>query len=279
MIDIEANASRHRTCLVTTTYYPDLNDIRLGCAIDLCRLAAQHKFHVFIVDDSPDEMVRRQLQDASEVYVHVLPQEKAQYSGKGGALRQAIRTAIEWFYENNVAVDESVIVFTEPEKINIIEHVNEIVLPLLVGDADVVVPARNDNLFRETYPIEQYHSESYGNLYFNLLAKQLKGFQQRSTKSTPVDETKLDWLFGPFAFKTNLANSWLQYDGTSWDAQMIPYVRGVRMQGWKIISVPINYVHSLNMKQQEEGDPIWVAKRLHQLNLLFDLLGKNELTP
>jgi hypothetical protein len=33
------------------------------------------------------------------------------------------------------------------------------------------------------------------------------------------------------------------------------------------------------MKEQEEGDPIWVAKRLYQLNLLFDLLGKKELTP
>ena len=38
---------------------------------------------------------------------------------------------------------------------NLIEHVIEIVLPLLVGGgADVVVPARNDELFRETYPIE-----------------------------------------------------------------------------------------------------------------------------
>lgn len=270
---------RHRTCLVTTTCYPDTNDIRLLCAVDLCRLAAQHNFQIFIIDDSPDEMVRRQLRgdDASlGEYVHAIRQDKAQYSGKGGALRQAIRMAAEWFRENNIDADKSAIVFTEPEKTNIIEHVYEIVFPLLTGNTDVVVPARNDDLFRETYPIEQYHSESYGNFYFNLLANQCGSFEW-ATAEGPTK--KLDWLFGPFAFKMNLANSWLQYEGTAWDAQMVPYVRGVRMNGWRITSVPINYRHSRDMKQQEEGDPIWVAKRLHQLNLLFDLLGKRELAP
>lgn len=176
-----------------------------------------------------------------------------------------------------MSADECAIVFTEPEKINVIEHVHTIVLPLLVGTADVIVPARNDDLFRETYPIEQYHSESYGNLYFNLLAKRCTGFQKTADEEEGETTTNLDWLFGPFAFKASLANSWLKYDGTSWDAQMIPYVRGVRECGWKIKGVTINYIHSREMKLQEEGDPIWVAKRLYQLNLLFDLLGKNEL--
>ena len=275
---IENEEIHHQTSIITTTYYPDLNDIRFLCARDLCHLAAQHKFHVFIVDDSPNEMVRRQLQGASLQYVHVTQQDRAQYSGKGGALRQAIRMAIEWFGENIIDVDKAAIVFTEPEKINLIEHVNNIVLPLLVGSADVVVPARNGKLFRETYPLEQYHSESFGNLYFNLLAKQFRGFQQM-TDLGDTSTTNLDWLFGPFAFKASLAKSWLQYEGTSWDAQMIPYVRGVRKDGWRIMGVSIDYRHPVNMKQQEEGDRTWVAKRLYQLNLLFDLLGKNELAP
>lgn len=252
----------HRTCLVTTTYYPDTNDIRLICALDLRRLAAQHKFHIFIVDDSPDEVVRRRLRgdDASlGEYVHVIPQDRAQYSGKGGALRQAIRIATQWFRDKNIDPDKSAIVFTEPEKTNVIEHVYEIVFPLLTGNTDVVVPARNDDLFRETYPIEQYHSESYGNLYFNLLANQCGEFEWATAEGPTI---KLDWLFGPFAFKVYLANFWLRYEGTAWDAQMIPYVRGVRMNAWTIKSVPIIYQHSREMKQQEEGDPIWVAKRL-----------------
>lgn len=235
--------------------------------------AARHKIHVFIVDDSPDPIVHAKLLDVlSPGFVHVVTQDKAYYSGKGGALRQAVKAAMEWFRERNIGSDESAIVFTEPEKVDIVEHVRDIVMPLLIDEADIVVPARDEELFRETYPIEQYHSESYGNCYFNLLAKQFPGFR----KDGP---TKLDWLFGPFAFKTNLANSWLNYEGNSWDAQIVPYVRGIRMHDWRLTSVPVRFVHSREMKEQEEGDPIWVAKRLYQLNLLFDLLGKKELTP
>ena len=150
-------------------------------------------------------------------------------------------------------------------------HVRDIVKPILNGKADVVVPTRNDELFRQTYPIEKYHSESFGNMHFNLLSKQFEGFQMKGAM-------KLDWLFGPFAFKTELASSRLNYGGNSWDAQMIPYVWGVRHQNWRIMSVTVNFRHPKEMKEQEEGDPVWTTKRLTQLNLLFDLLGKKELS-
>mmetsp|Transcript_25356 Transcript_25356/g.54533 ORF Transcript_25356/g.54533 Transcript_25356/m.54533 type:complete len:154 (+) Transcript_25356:727-1188(+) len=151
-------------------------------------------------------------------------------------------------------------------------YMHQIAKPILDGATDVVVPTRNDELFRETYPIEQYHSESFGNLHFDLSAKQFKGFQSEGAK-------KLDWLFGPFAFKASLASSWLDYEGTSWDAQIIPYVRGVRKLNWRITSVNVNFRHPKEMKEQEEGYPAWTKKRLKQLNLLFDLLGDEELSP
>ena len=139
------------------------------------------------------------------------------------------------------------------------------------GKADVVVPTRNDDLFKATYPIEQYHSESFGNGHFNLLADKLDGFKGR--------RTKIDWLFGPFALHTCLASKWLNYEGTSWDAQMVPYIRAVRNDQSRIMSVTVNFKHPKEMKKQEEGNPIWTKKRLHQLNLLFDLLGDKELSP
>lgn len=204
------------------------------------------------------------------------------YSGKGGAFRQAIEEAQEWIEDcacndNNdreayrKQLQEAVICFTEPEKVDLMNHIHDIARPLLNDNADVVIPTRNDELFRQTYPMEQYHSESFGNMHFNLLAKQFEGFQNEGA-------TKLDWLFGPFAFKANLAGNWLGYGGNSWDAQMIPYVRGVRYNDWRIMSVTVNFRHPKEMKEQEEGDPIWTKKRLMQLNLLFDLLGEEELT-
>ena len=38
--------------------------------------------------------------------------------------------------------------FYEPEKVDLMDHVCDIVKPILNGKADVVVPTRNDELFR-----------------------------------------------------------------------------------------------------------------------------------
>jgi hypothetical protein len=122
----------------------------------------------------------------------------------------------------------------------------------------------------------------FGNMHFNILAKQFTGFQGGRKTTTGGDDkgqVQLDWLFGPFAFHTRLSDNWLNYTGTSWDAQMIPYVRGVKNHYWKITSVIVNFCHPKVMKEQEEGDPVFTSKRLGQLNLLFDLLGTNELSP
>jgi hypothetical protein len=164
-----------------------------------------------------------------------------------------------------------VICFTEPEKVDLMHHMASIAKPVLDGRVDVVVPRRSEDLFRRTYPLAQYHSESFGNLHFDLLAKEFEGFRAEGSQ-------QLDWLFGPFAFNAGLADGWLGYAGTSWDAQMIPYVRGVREQGWRIASVTVDFRHPAVMKEQEEGAAAWTTKRLTQLNLLFELLGGKELS-
>ncbi|KAL3770454.1 hypothetical protein ACHAW5_001208 [Stephanodiscus triporus] len=269
--------SRTRVVTVTVTYYPDIHDVRFQLALELCRLASRHKITLFIVDDSPDATVRENLQRGSE-YVHVFQQDRDQYAGKGGALRQAIKMAKSRLDEDNnfpheagASFVDTAICFTEPEKVDLMNHIHAIVGPILAGTADVTVPSRNDELFRETYPTEQYHSESFGNMHFDLLAKHFEGFRRDGAR-------KLDWLFGPFALHSRLAGSWLSYDGNSWDAQMVPYVRGVRTHNWRITSVPVNFRHPKEMKEQEEGDPVWTTKRLKQLNVLFDLLGAKELS-
>jgi hypothetical protein len=224
-------------------------------------LANEKQMHLIVVDDSPPEIHAKLWQEQGD-YVKMFRQDKEQFQGKGGALRQAIylaKTRLEPMGSS------CAICFTEPEKVDLMNHVNDIVQPLLVDAADVVVPFRNPKLFQDTYPIEQYHSESFANLHFDSLAKQHDGFKAVE---------RLDWLFGPFAFKVSLANQWLQYTGKSWDAQMIPYVRGIRSDMWRVQSVEVNFEHPSEMKEQEEGNPVWTNKRLHQLNILFDLLGK-----
>ncbi|KAL7531658.1 hypothetical protein ACHAXR_004161, partial [Thalassiosira sp. AJA248-18] len=164
-INIDANPF---VCVVTVTFYPDTSDVRFHLALELCKLATQHKIHLIIVDGSPNHpAVRDQFQNGSDGYVHVFQQDRERYSGKGGSLRQAILKATEWIQEENnnhsnaeSILNEAAICFTEPEKVDMMNHVHEIVKPIIKGRADVVVPTRNDEFFRQTYPIEQYHSES-----------------------------------------------------------------------------------------------------------------------
>jgi hypothetical protein len=267
-----------RVVLVTVTYYPNISDIRFQLALELCQLAASKEIQTVIVDDSPDHpAVRDALEKGGKGYVKVYQQDKAIYQGKGGALRQAIYNAREMLVEANENkssdnnCENTAICFAEPEKVDIVNHIHHIVRSILDGSTDIVVPKRNDKLFRETYPIEQFHSENFANLHFNSLAKRFEGFQTENA-------TQIDWLFGPFAFRSSLADNWLNYEGKSWDAQMIPYVRAVRNENRRISSVTIDFRHPKEMKQQEEGDPKWTNKRLQQLNILFDLLGVKELS-
>ena len=113
----------HRICVVTVTYYPDTSDIRFRLTLELCKLATRQKIHLIIVDGSPDPTVRYQFQAGADGYVHVIQQDKEQYSGKGGALRQAVLKATEWIRENNATdsghvLREAAICFTEPEKVD-----------------------------------------------------------------------------------------------------------------------------------------------------------------
>ena len=261
--------------LVTVTYYPNISDVRFPLALELCQLAATKEIQTVIVDDSPDHpAVRDALEKGGKGYIKVYQQDKAIYHGKGGALRQAIYTARELLADANKNYDKcekTAICFAEPEKVDIANHIHLIVKTILDGSTDIVVPKRSEELFRQTYPIEQFHSENFANLHFNSLAKHFKGFQAENA-------TQIDWLFGPFAFRTSLADTWLNYNGTSWDAQMIPYVRAVRNENRRISSVTIDFRHPKEMKEQEEGDPKWTNKRLQQLNVLFDLLGGKELS-
>ena len=274
--EIREEISR-KIVVVTTTYYPDNSDIRFNLAIDLCKLANTNNIHLIIVDDSPNhnQVATKFLQTGG--YIHVYQQDKEKFIGKGGALRQSIAMAVTLLRGNNNdrgdALNNAVICFTEPEKVDLLNHIHLIAKPILDGVTDVVIPKRNDELFKQTYPIEQYHSESFGNYHFNLLAKQLsaEGFRSEGANS-------IDWLFGPFALKASLSRSWLTYIGTSWDAQIVPYVRGVRDNNWRITSVTVDFKHPKVMKEQEEGSSAFTKKRLMQLNLLFDLLGDKELT-
>eukprot|EP00751_Fragilariopsis_kerguelensis_P001817 CAMPEP_0170822136 /NCGR_PEP_ID=MMETSP0733-20121128/43553_1 /TAXON_ID=186038 /ORGANISM="Fragilariopsis kerguelensis, Strain L26-C5" /LENGTH=394 /DNA_ID=CAMNT_0011184185 /DNA_START=1 /DNA_END=1186 /DNA_ORIENTATION=- len=250
--------------------------------------------------------IRNNLAMAGGGYVTVIPQ--TWKGKKGAALREGITKARELLSEynainndddtdheckhnNNNNTIEPIIGFQELEKVDMIQHWDSIARNFVstttsidppagsassiittstttAAVADIVVPRRNDTLFQEFYPQEQYHTEQFANLFLNSLAKEMRiGFP-----------TSLDWTHGPVAFKASLAPHWLDYKGELWDAQLVPIINAFFSQdhGAQILSYEVLYRHPKSMKQQEEGSLLFNEKRLYQLNFLSKTVVFNE---
>lgn len=85
------------------------------------------------------------------------------------------------------------IVTTEAEKISLIDAIPEIVSPLVSDEADIVIPQRKEEIFKETYPLFQYTSEKEANRRYN---QALRDQHLLSKK-----QSDFDFFFGPVAFQ------------------------------------------------------------------------------
>mmetsp|Transcript_16950 Transcript_16950/g.45637 ORF Transcript_16950/g.45637 Transcript_16950/m.45637 type:complete len:262 (+) Transcript_16950:83-868(+) len=230
--------------LVAPTFFKGVDEARFILTVKACQDAAARGLPMILVDAS-DDAIRATLAASG---AHVVQQ-----SGKGRkgvALREAIQLAITLH-----GASDPVIAFFEPEKAGIVAHVVAAAAHLRAQSLDVVVPCRDDALFRETYPIEQYHQERFANLLIDTLATK-RGFP-----------AGLDWTFGPVCFRAGLASHWTQYNGELWDAQVVPYVRAVLWHGARVGSYTVPYAHAEQMKREEENHFAWAKKRFDQLSL------------
>lgn len=263
-----------RFMVVVPTRYESTDDLRCALALECCREAVQHQIPLIIVDNSPDEKVRTAFREAgldeedsfsSTSYVTVIHWVQGR---KGAALREGIRHASEQLQKYNTADGSSgsggltFIAFQEPEKVDMIRNWKAVASHMTQAKLDICVPRRNNSTFQTTYPMEQYHSEMFANLHLNAISKQV-GFPDN-----------IDWTMGPIMLQTKWANIWQDFNGEMWDAQMIPMIRCHHEKGAAVGSYEVDFHHPAAMKQQEEGVPEWSEKRLVQLNLLFDIVGK-----
>ena len=80
---------------------------------------------------------------------------------------------------------------------------------------------------------------------------------------------------GPVLFRSTVAHYWLDYrEGETWDAQLVPIVDAYVQGRCTVMSYEIDYHHPIAMKEQEQGQSMWNEKRLHQINVLTQTVGK-----
>lgn len=186
------NFDPKKVALAIITFYPSWysgkrrsfkhNDkVRGDLAIETLTRAAKKGYNIIVVDGKSSRTFHKAISDITGLIIGKRRSIKA-----SPAKRQAIRRA------SHIAGVEA-IVMMEPEKTSLINQIPKIAEPILKEEADVVVPKRQDELFKKTYPDYQYESEVEGNRVYNE--------ELRSHELISVHEPDLDFFFGPRAFR------------------------------------------------------------------------------
>ena len=261
----------------TCTYYRSKHDLRFQQCLKTIERAQFYGQVLVIVDGSPNEEVHEILCKQSNVII----QKEEQSGGKGVQLRAAAEIASKL----PGVTDKTLLCWQEPEKTDMIQCWRHVRMQAQThdddddDDDDVIVPYREPYCFQTFYPIEQYHSETYGNFYLDCVMKDAlkedknarsprltdQGLEQEMSKSKHKIPC-IDWHFGPFCFRAKHIGLWTNYKtGYSYDAQLVPIVHAMR-KGLVVSSVMVPFQLDSNMKHQEEENFAFIEKRLNQLN-------------
>jgi len=235
----------------TATFYKSASDTRCQMCLRTIELLKSKAIPIVIVDDSPDATIRDLMRSKGANVV----QKQQTKEKKGAALREAASLAATIDGVN----EDTWLCWQEPEKFDLANHWVDAISDEGSKKADVLIPTRNDEIFKKTYPIEQYHSENFANMYLNAVANDY------CSKNQITFPTNLDWHFGPVAFRRRHLNLWVKYDGVTYEAQFNPVVYAART-GLVVYSTEVPFHAPLEMKQEEEGDVAFIEKRLAQIN-------------
>lgn len=158
--------------------------IRGDLALEFARKASQAGYRLVIADSKSTKTFLRELTAIPNIH---LIKRRSLTSGEGK------RMALD---KVSKIPGVEVIILTEAEKVSLItECIQQIARPLLEGKADIVVPKREEGLFKSTYPLYMYDSEIEGNcIYHEALV---------SNNIIPQKFPPLDIFFGPRAFKND----------------------------------------------------------------------------
>lgn len=177
------------------------------------------------------------------------------------------------------------IVMTEIEKVSVItDSIDIIVSPILHGEADLVVPKREDGLFKKTYPKYMYESESEGNLLYNEAL--------RANGLLSAHASELDVFFGVRAFRNNkkmLKYLFSHYEAHPFDSlmasklldleeysnsQFFPVVKALH-QGYNVVGVQIPFLYPDKQKENEENgerEHFLLKRRYQKLTIIIELM-------
>ncbi len=134
--------------------------IRGDLALSTAQKAHELGYKVVVVEHDSSRTFKRELAQIPQIVISSIRLPK-----RSPSKRKAIKIASK-------IPGVKVIVLTEPEKLSLItDCIPNIVEPILLHQADIVVPKRENTLFSSSYPSYMYASEKEGNALCNEMLK------------------------------------------------------------------------------------------------------------
>lgn len=229
--------------IATTTYYRSHTETRCCLAKQMFREAREAGHIVVDVDNSPESIVTESLRETG---AHIYPQ---LIEGMGPSRRQVFYLA----YEASLRLGCGIILWTEPEKVDLIRNIPKIIRSIQDGHADVVIPARSAKSW-ETWPAFQQKTEQEANAVYAQVTG-LHGF---------------DPMHGPVAFERKAARYFVLFDPTLYgvhDKYIQHYAPLVaRSAGKRVVSVLVDTSYPEAQREEEENSlvPMMKEKRINQ---------------
>ncbi len=176
-----------------------------------------------------------------------------------------------------------VIVLVEPEKVSFVTQcLSKVIEPILKDKAEIVIPKREDSLFKSTYPRYMYDSEVEGNRIYNEAL--------RANGLLPDKLLEIDTFFGPRVFKNDkkiigIFKNKYHFSGISLleklydpdiysNVQYFPIINALRKKiRIESVEVPFSYP-SLQKENEDIGKrEEFIAKRsMQRVSILVDLM-------
>jgi hypothetical protein len=245
--------------------------VRGDLALEFVEKAALAGYKIVVSDGKSTKTFRH---DLDAIPGAIILKRKTKSSGEGK------RTALD---KLSKIPGVEVIVLSEPEKVSLITNcLEQIVVPILQDKADMVIPKREDGLFKATYPRYMYDSEVEGNSIYNEAL--------RANNLLPEALSDMDSFFGPRVFRNTkellqLVKRKYHFSGVSFlenlydpdkysNVQFFPLINALKKK-LRVVSVevPFRYPH-LQKENEEVGQrEIFIAKRnLQRVSILIDLM-------
>lgn len=247
-MSIAFESVKDRSVIVTTTFYKSQSELRYTLTCEFIKAVIVKHYKIIIVDDSPDPTIAQSFRDLG---AEVFPQVD---KGLGASRRELFRHAGSLMSINH---EPFFVLWVEPEKVDFANHLEAILAPFIDETIDLVMPKREENIYRLTYPDYQYFSEHSANSIYQKL----------------FGPDNADPFFGPIAYKSTVKQYFEHLKvgdyGLADDGYLQLYGQAIaKSYGAKAVVVEIPFHYPPEQKTEElrsDNLPIMFVKRLDQL--------------